>query len=622
MLRDQRLGQIEVKLGKTHADMLLGGWADGRMRDASGRMYGATWDGVGTGFSVWSRATRVELCLFDAADAVRERTRIPMESDAHQWHVYVPGAGPGTIYGFRTDLTPGVLFDPYGRAFAETFSWTHGRTPRAVVIDDRFDWGADRSPRTPWTETVIYEMHVKGFTARHPDIPPGLRGTYAGLASAPAIAHLRSLGVTAVELLPVHARVDEPALRARGLTNYWGYNTLGFFAPEPRLAAARSPQGVVDEFKSMVRALHTAGIEVLLDVVYNHTAEGHETGPTLSMRGLDPARYYRHRADDPTRYDDVTGCGNTLDTRQPLVRRLILDSLRYWVEEMHVDGFRFDLASALARGDHHFDPAAPVLREIQDDPVLSPVKRIAEPWDATAEGYQVGHFPAGWAEWNGRYRDDVRRYWRRDAGTRAALATRLSGSSDLYGAPGRGPTASINFVTSHDGFTLADLVAYAHKHNAGNGEDNRDGDSHNLSQNFGIEGPTHEPAVRAARAAAQRDFFRTLFASLGVPMISGGDELGRTQMGNNNAYCQDSAVSWTPWSVDDGADLALLDYVRALAAWRRATPGLARSTFFAPGSGDVEWRRPDGSPMTEADWHDAHARGLIMRVGDVEIVFD
>lgn len=580
------------------------------------------WDGAGTGFRVWSGATRVELCVFDSAGAEHERMRIPMVGDANTWHVYVPGAGPGTIYGFRTDLTPGPLFDPYGRAFAETFSWTHGRTPRAVVIDDRFDWDGDQAPRTPWTQTLIYELHVKGFTARHPDIPQDLRGTYAGLASAPAIAHLQSLGVTAVELLPVHARVDEAALHARGLTNYWGYNTLGFFAPEPRLAAARSPQGVIDEFKSMVRALHAAGIEVLLDVVYNHTAEGDQSGPTLSMRGLDPVRYYRHRADDPTHYDDFTGCGNTLDTREPLVRGLILDSLRYWVQEMHVDGFRFDLASALARGDHHFDPAAPLLLDIQRDQALSRVKLIAEPWDATAEGYQVGRFPAGWAEWNGRYRDDVRRYWRLDAGTRPALATRLAGSSDLYHTPGRGPTSSINFVTSHDGFTLADVVSYADKHNAANGEDNRDGDSHNLSQNFGVEGPTDDPAVRAARAATQRHFLRTLFASLGVPMINGGDELGRTQRGNNNAYCQDSELSWTPWRVEDGADLNLLDFVRALAAWRRATPALARSTFWDPGSRDVEWLRPDGSPMTEADWHDTHARGLIMRVGGTEIVFE
>jgi len=579
------------------------------------------WDGVGTRFRVWSSATRVELCVYDSADAEHERVRIPMVGAANAWHVHVPGAGPGTIYGFRTDLTPGPLFDPYGRAFAETFAWTHGRTPRAVVVDDGFDWGDDHSPCTPWTQTLIYEMHVKGFTARHPDIARELRGTYAGLASVPAIAHLQSLGVTAVELLPVHARVDEPALHARGLTNYWGYNTLGFFAPEPRLAAARSPQGVVDEFKSMVRTLHAAGIEVLLDVVYNHTAEGDHTGPTLSMRGLDPGRYYRHRVDDPTRHDDFTGCGNTLDTRQPLVRDLILDSLRYWVQEMHVDGFRFDLASALARGDHHFDPAAPLLRDIQEDPVLSRVKLIAEPWDATAEGYQVGRFPAGWAEWNGKYRDDVRRYWRGDAGTRPALATRLAGSSDLYHAEGRGPASGINFVTSHDGFTLADLVSYADKHNTANGENNRDGDSHHQSRNFGVEGPTGDPAVRAARAQAQRDLLRTLFASLGVPMISGGDELGRTQSGNNNAYCQDSALSWTPWRIEDGADLELLDFVRALAVWRRATPSLQRDTFFSDAGTDVEWLRPDGAPMTGADWHDPHARGLIMRVGGVDVAF-
>jgi glycogen operon protein len=547
-----------------------------------------------------------------------------MAGEANRWHVRVSGAGPGTVYGFRTTDTSGVLFDPYGRAFAEPFSWTHGRTPRAVVVDQAFEWGADARPNTPWTHTLIYEAHVKGFTARHPDIPPGLRGTYAGLASPAAIAHLTSLGVTAVELLPIHARVDERVLHLRGLTNYWGYNTLGFFAPEPRLAAARTPQGVVDEFKALVRALHAAGIEVLLDVVYNHTAEGIRSGPTLSMRGLDPQHYYRHRHDDPSQYDDFTGCGNTLDTRQPLVRRLIVDSLRYWAQEMHVDGFRFDLASALARGDHHFTPGAPLLAEIQNDPVLSQLKLIAEPWDATAEGYQVGHFPAGWAEWNGRYRDDVRRYWRGEAGTRAALATRLGGSSDLYGAANRGPTASVNFVTSHDGFTLADLVSYAHKHNENNGENNRDGDNQNYSQNCGIEGPSDDAAVRIRRATLQRQLFRTLFASLGVPMLSGGDELGRTQRGNNNAYCHDSELSWTPWRAEDGADLDLLRFVQALAAWRRATPALHASTFYDPGSTDVIWLRPDGSPMTEDDWHDTNARGLILRLLGtlpVDIVF-
>jgi isoamylase len=589
---------------------------------------GARWDGTGVSFAVWSSsAGRVDLCLFDSADATTASALIPLTPLPRRdgvWHGYVPGAGPGTIYGFSADGSP-ALFDPYGRAFAETFSWTHGRCPKAVVTDDRFDWGDDQRPRTALADSLIYEMHVKGFTARHPAVPPDLRGTYAGLATPPAVAHLQSLGVTAVELMPVHACVDEFALHLRGLTNYWGYNTLGFFAPEPRLAAARTPQGVVNEFKTMVRALHAAGIEVLLDVVYNHTAEGDDAASTWSMRGLDNAAYYRLHPHDPTRYEDFTGCGNTLDTRQPVVRQLILDSLRYWVREMHVDGFRFDLASALARDPDLFHPDAPLLREIREDDLLSNVTLIAEPWDATAEGYQVGNFPAGWSEWNGRYRDDVRQYWRGDAGTRPALATRLSGSSDLYGAPGRGPTASINFVTSHDGFTLADLVSYNHKHNKDNGEDNRDGTDHNISQNFGIEGPTDDAGIRALRGQRQRQILTTLFASRGVPMLSGGDELGRTQHGNNNAYCHNSEVSWTPWREEDGADLELLAFVRQLAAWRRAHPAVRRDTFFSDDGTEVEWLRPDGAPMTEADWHDTHRRGLIMRLAGAEpidIVFE
>lgn len=598
----------------------MGQWAD----TLTHVKYGATWDGAGTRFVVWSTAAQVDLCVYESTTAATESARIPMVGEGHEWQASVPHLGPGTIYAFRTG-DHAVLFDPYGRAFAETFSWSHGRTPRAVVIDDRFDWGADIGPRTPLTQTLIYEAHVKGFTALHPDIPPEIRGTYAGLASAPAITHLQSLGVTAVELLPVHARVDEWALHQRGLTNYWGYNTLGFFAPEPRLASAQTPQGVVDEFKAMVRALHAAGIEVLLDVVYNHTAEGDEASSTWSMRGLDDTGYYRQHPHDPSRYEDFTGCGNTLDTRQPVVRRLILDSLRYWVQEMHVDGFRFDLASALARDHGPFDPHAALLQEIAQDPILSSVKLIAEPWDATAAGYQVGHFPAGWAEWNGRYRDDVRRYWRGDAGARPGLATRVAGSSDLYDTPGRGPTASINFVTSHDGFTLADLVAYNTKHNEDNGEDNRDGASHNVSHNHGVEGPTNDPAIQAHRSAHQRHLLTTLFASLGVPMLSGGDEMGRSQRGNNNAYCHDSEVSWTPWLPEHAADLDLLLLVQHLSAWRRATPALQRPTFFRADTTDVEWLRPDGTPMTEADWHDATARGLILRLAGpppVDLLFD
>jgi isoamylase len=587
--------------------------------------YGAEWGGAGTWFSVWSTAPQVDLCVFESADATDEALRIPMVGRGHhKWQMYVPHLGPGTIYAFRTP-DHAALFDPYGRAFAETFSWTHGRTPKAVVVDNRFDWGADERPRTPWTRTLIYEAHVKGFTALHPEIPAALRGTYAGLASARAIAHLQSLGVTAVELLPVHARVDEWALHQRGLTNYWGYNTLGFFAPEPRLAAARSPQGVVNEFKAMVRTLHAAGIEVLLDVVYNHTAEGDPASSTWCMRGLDEAGYYRLHPHDPTRYEDFTGCGNTLNTQQPTTCKLIIDSLRYWVEEMHVDGFRFDLASALARDHGPFDPHAAVLQAIAQDPVLSTTKLIAEPWDATAGGYRVGQFPAGWSEWNGRYRDDVRRYWRGDQGARPGLATRVAGSSDLYNSPGRGPTSSINFVTSHDGFTLADLVAYNDKHNEDNGESNRDGESHNLSHNHGVEGPSNNSIVQARRSQHQRHLLTTLFASLGVPMISGGDELGRSQRGNNNAYCHDSVLSWTPWVPEQGADLDLLAFVQRLSAWRRATPALQRDTFFSADHTDVLWLRPDGTPMTEADWHDPAARGLILRLaGDppIDITFE
>ncbi len=580
-------------------------------------------------------ATAMTVCVFDSAEAEVESARVPMTRVGPIWTAHLNGAGPGLVYGLRADgpWAPDqghwyddtrLLFDPYGRAVAEPFSWTHGRVPRAVVIDDRFAWGDDRPPRTPWAETVIYELHVKGFTARHPGVPAALRGTYAGLASPAALDHLTSLGVTAVELLPVHARVDERALHHRGLTNYWGYNTLGFFAPEPRLAAARDAQGVVDEFKRMVRALHQAGIEVLLDVVYNHTAESDHTGLTMAWRGLDNTSYYRLDPADPARYADVTGCGNTLDMTKPAARRLVLDSLRYWVREMHVDGFRVDLASALARTPDGVDPRAGLFADIDADPLLSSVKRIAEPWDATPDGYALGRFPAGWAEWNGRYRDDVRRYWRGDPRLRGALATRLSGSSDVFSGD-RGPLASINFVTSHDGFTLADLVSYADKHNEANGEGNRDGESQNHSDNCGVEGPSDDPGIRARRAARQRALFTTLCVSQGVPMISGGDELGRTQHGNNNAYCQDNATSWTPWTTEDGADPALLAFVRELLARRRATPALRRATFFPADTGDVLWRRLDGAPMTADDWHDPDGRGLIMRLAGpppLDLVFD
>jgi glycogen operon protein len=598
--------------------------------------FGARWDEYGVHVSVYSaRATAIDLCTFADAAAPTESRRLPMQRTGDVWSITVPGAGPGLIYGLRATgpWAPESghwfdharhLFDPYGRAFAETFDWARGRAPRAVVIDPAFDWRDDRRPGTPWRDTLLYEAHVKGFTAQHPDIPSAIRGTYAGLAHPAAIRHLQSLGVTAVELLPVHARVDERELHNRQLTNYWGYNTLGFFAPEPRLAAADTPQGVVDEFKTMVRALHAAGLEVILDVVYNHTAEGAHIGSTMCWRGLDNAAYYRLRADDPSRYEDLSGCGNTLDLRKPAARRLVLDSLRYWVEDMRVDGFRFDLASALVRGDHGVDMHCAFLTELHADPVLAGVKLIAEPWDATGDGYRVGGFPPGWVEWNGRYRDDVRRYWT-GAGTRAALVTRLAGSSDLYGTPGRGPLAGINFVTSHDGFTLADLVSYARKHNDANGENNRDGDNHNFSANHGIEGPTADPDVHARRRRHQRGLLTTLFSSVGVPMINGGDEVGRSQGGNNNAYCHDSPVTWTPWTVDQGADLDLLRFVQNLADWRQRQDAIRRDTFFEPTDAHVQWLRLDGAPMTNADWHAPDQRGVIMRLAGpppVDIIFD
>ena len=569
-------------------------------------------------------------------DPAAEVARVALHRSGDIWSGRIAGVGPGFRYALRADgpwspadghwYAPDLwLFDPYARAVGRPVNWRTRLPPLGAIIDPRFDWGGDQRPATDWADTVVYEAHVKGFTARHPEIPPDQRGTYAGLASPPAIAHLQRLGITAVELMPVHARVDERALVERGLTNYWGYNTLGYFAPEARLASATTPQGVVNEFKTMVRTLHAAGIEVILDVVFNHTAEGNTLGPTLSLRGLDNTAYYRLRPDDRAYYDDLTGCGNTLDMRLPHARRLVLDSLRYWATEMHVDGFRFDLASALARGeDDRVSAHAPLLEAIAADPIVSSLKLIAEPWDATGEGYAVGRFPPGWAEWNGRYRDDVRRYWRGD-GTRGDLVTRLAGSSDLYHSPGRGPTASVNFVTSHDGFTLADLVAYAHKHNEANGEHNRDGDNNNFSDNMGHEGPTIDPGIRAARHQRQRAFFSTLFVSLGVPMISGGDELGRSQNGNNNAYCQDSALSWTPWTIEDGADFELLAHVERLSAWRRANPTVRRANFFPDDDTVVSWLNLDGTPLTDEDWRTPDVRTLIMRLhGDptVDVVID
>jgi glycogen operon protein len=613
------------------------------LRAWPGRPYplGATWDGSGVNFALFSEhATGVELCLFDSADPQRETARIPVRERTHQiWHVYLPEAGPGQLYGYRVHgpWAPAaghrfnaakLVLDPYAKAIAGTVTWSDALLgqrpgpdgealpddrddasdiPKCVVIDPSFSWGDDHLLGTPWNQTVIYEVHVKGFTARHPGVPPGLRGTYAGLICPAALDHLRALGVTAVELMPVHQAVSERALVERGLTNYWGYNSIAFLAPEARYCSSGVQGQQVREFKTLVKTLHQAGIEVILDVVYNHTAEGDHQGPTLCFRGIDNAAYYRLRAEDPSRYVDYTGCGNTLNMTHPRTLQLIMDGLRYWVLEMHVDGFRFDLAATLARELHDVDRLASFFDVIHQDPVISQVKLIAEPWDLAAGGYQVGNFPVGWAEWNGRYRDAARRYWRGDGDQLAELAYRLTGSSDLYQDDGRSPYASINFVTAHDGFTLADLVSYNHKHNEANGEGNRDGADENDSWNGGVEGPTDDPAILTMRERRMRSFLAMLFLSQGVPMLAGGDEIGRTQRGNNNAYCQDNEVSWFDWNLDDRAR-RLLEFTQRLIRLRRRHPELRRRKFFqgrplcAAGMKDLAWLRPDGGEMTDAEW--------------------
>ena len=606
---------------------------------------GASWDGEGVHFALFSEsATGVELCLFDEDGAER---RLAMADRTDQvWHAYLPGIGPGQRYGYRVAgpwqpdqghrFNPAkLLLDPYARLIDGPVRWTDRLAghrlgvdgslqpdvrdsapdmPHGVVIDPEFDWGTDRRPGTPWEQTVIYELHVKGFSEQHPDVPAELRGTYSGLASEAAIDHLVRLGVSAVELMPVHQHATERHLVQRGLTNYWGYNTIGFFAPDIRFAATGDP---VAEFKSMVRRLHAAGIEVILDVVYNHTAEGDHEGPTLSFRGIDNAAYYRLDPDDLSRYVDYTGTGNTLNAVHPRTLQLIVDSLRYWMGEMHVDGFRFDLASALARELHDVDRLGSFFDIIHQDPMISQVKLIAEPWDVGPGGYQVGNFPVGWAEWNGRYRDTVRRFWRGTGGQAAELAYRLTGSSDLYAEGGRLPHASINFVTAHDGFTLRDLVSYERKHNEANGEGNRDGTDHNDSMNFGVEGPTNDHATVEARTRQQRNLLATLLLSQGVPMLLGGDELGRSQGGNNNAYAQDNQISWFDWGLTD-ADRQLLDFTRSLIAVFRAHPVLRRRRFFQGrrirGSRvkDLTWFAPNGAEMTDEQWRaeGVHAIGL------------
>ena len=615
---------------------------------------GATWDGEGVNFALFSEnATAVELCLFERPDDARETHRIRIEECTDfVWHVYLPESRPGQLYGYRVHglyepeaglrFNPAkVLIDPYAKAIAGNIDWSDalfgyrigdpkadlslddrenaGSIPKCVVVDQAFTWGGDQLLRTPWDRTVIYEVHVHGFTARHPDVPPNLRGTYAGLATPEVIEHLQHVGVTAVELLPVHHFVRDKHLVDRGLTNYWGYNSIGFFAPDIRYAASPERAHHVWEFKTMVKALHNAGIEVILDVVYNHTGEGNHLGPTLSFRGIDNASYYRLVPDHPRFYQDYTGCGNTLNVRHPRVLQLIMDSLRYWVLEMHVDGFRFDLASTLARELHDVDRLSAFFDIIHQDPVLSQVKLIAEPWDLGEGGYQVGNFPAGWAEWNGRYRDAIRRYWKGDGGQVAELAYRLSGSSDLYEGGGRRPHASINFVTAHDGFTLHDLVSYNQKHNEANGEDNRDGTDDNLSWNCGVEGPTNKPSIAALRERQKRNMLATLLLSQGVPMLCSGDEIGRTQGGNNNAYCQDNEISWVDWTLSKPQQ-ALLTFTRGLIALRQKHPVFRRRRFFqgrrirGTEVKDLYWLRPDGKEMTDEDWTQGYVRCLGVRL--------
>ncbi|GAA3728362.1 glycogen debranching protein GlgX [Salinactinospora qingdaonensis] len=596
---------------------------------------GATYDGSGTNFSLFSEvAERVELCLFDDAGA---ETRVALtENDGFVHHGYLPGVGAGQRYGYRVHgpyeperglrCNPNkLLIDPYAKAIDGDLTWhesvfsyrfkapaqyndsdSAAHVPKCVVVSPFFDWDNESRPRIPYNESVIYETHVRGLTMRHPGVPERLRGTYAGLGHPLVVDYLSSLGVTAVELMPVHQHIPEHALVARGVTNYWGYNTLSFFAPHNGYASHTEHGAQVQEFKSMVKSLHEAGIEVILDVVYNHTAEGDHMGPTLSLRGIENPTYYRLRDDDKRYYLDYTGCGNSFNVRYPHSLQLIMDSLRYWVLDMHVDGFRFDLASALAREFHDVDRLSTFFDIVQQDPVISQVKLIAEPWDVGPGGYQVGNFPPLWTEWNGKYRDTVRDFWRGHTVV-PELASRLAGSSDLYQADGRRPFASINFVTCHDGFTLADLVSYNHKHNEANGENNQDGTDDNRSWNCGVEGPTDDPAVTALRRRQRRNFLATLMLSQGVPMLSHGDEIGRTQQGNNNAYCQDNEISWMDYDLGPDEE-ELLEFVRGLARLRHQHPVFRRRRFFqgrAPGKGemrDIAWLRPDGTRMSDGDW--------------------
>ncbi len=617
---------------------------------------GATFDGRGVNFAVYSSvATKIEVCIFDPDDALRELRRFELpEVTGHVWHGYVPQLGPGARYGLRVhgpyDPEHGhrcnpskLLIDPYAKAIEGNVDWAQpllgyvpgqatedlvldsrdsaAGVPKCLVVEDSFDWGGDRRPEVPWRKTIIYEVHVKGFTKRHPHVPEPLRGTYAGFASPAAIEHLKKLGVTTVQLLPVHSAADDSFLNEKGLSNYWGYNTLCFFSPEKSYASDQRPGAQIAEFKQMVKTLHAAGIEVVLDVVYNHTCEGNHLGPTLSLKGIDNAAYYWLMADRPRFYLDFTGTGNSIRAAHPAAARLIVDSLRYWATEMHVDGFRFDLASTMGRvGKGDFDRSATIFQIINQDPVLSRLKLIAEPWDVGLGGYQLGNFPPLWRELNGKYRDAIRRFWKGDDNLASEVGYRLTGSADIYQSSNRRPHASVNFVTSHDGFTLHDLVTYGRKHNEAKGEHNRDGSDDNQSWNGGVDGETDDPQINALRARQQRNLLATLLVSLGVPLITAGDELGKTQGGNNNAYAQDNEISWLDWQLDD-AKRSLLEFCARMIHFRQHQPVLQRRQFFLgehiwdSRMKDLAWFRPDGTEMSPEDWQKPFVRSLTFLLG-------
>lgn len=629
------------------------------LRQWPGQPYplGATWDGNGVNVAIFSEnATGVELCLFDSPGDRTETHCIPLTEQTHlAWHGYFPDLRPGQLYGIRVHgpYEPHhghrfngnkVLLDPYAKAVGRNIVWSDAMfgfeigqddtsfniqdnaayAPLGVVVDSDFDWGDDSHPQTPWHKTLIYETHVKGFTRLHPGVPEALRGTYSGLASQAAIDHLKDLGITAVELMPVHHHVDDRHLADHGLVNFWGYNTLSFFAPDSRYASGSEPHEAINEFKHMVKRLHAAGIEVILDVVYNHTGEGNHFGPTLSLRGIDNAYYYRLMPNDGRHYQDFTGCGNTLNMQSPRVLQLIMDSLRYWVQEMHVDGFRFDLCSALARELHDVDKLSAFFDIILQDPVLSQVKLIAEPWDLGNGGYQVGNFPHLWSEWNGKYRDTIRRFWAGDAAAVNEFATRLTGSSDLYEHNGRRPHASINFITAHDGFCLRDLVTYHEKRNLANLEDNRDGESHNNGWNCGVEGETTDPEINRLRLKQRKNLFATLMMSQGVPMIRGGDELSHTQRGNNNAYCQDNAISWLNWDLN-AEEQEFLEFCQKVIRLWHEQPVLRRRNFFqgrrirGAGVKDIAWLTQDGSELTDQEWNSGSVDSIGIRLNGESI---